>query len=44
MEKAEETVMMEKVKAFFQKGNLGYKLIALVLAILLWMTVTKPFM
>lgn len=35
--------MMESVKEFFIKRNLLYKLIALVLALLLWLTITKPF-
>lgn len=35
--------MMESLKEFFIKRNLLYKLIALVLAVLLWLTVTEPF-
>lgn len=35
--------MMNSLKEFFAQGNLLYKLIALVLAVLLWLTVTEPF-
>ena len=35
--------MMESLKEFFIKRNLYSKLIALVLAVLLLLTVTEPF-
>ena len=35
--------MRERIRKFFDRGNLLYKLIALVLALLLWLAVTKPF-
>lgn len=35
--------MMNSLREFFTSGNLLYKLIALVLAVLLWLTVTEPF-
>lgn len=36
--------MMEKMKSFFEKRNILYKLISLILAILIWFAVTKPFL
>lgn len=35
--------MMESIKAFLQKRNLIYKFVSLVLAVLLWLTITEPF-
>ena len=35
--------MMNSLREFFTRVNLLYKLIALVLAVLLWLTVTEPF-
>lgn len=34
--------MMEQFKKFLRRGNLLYLLIALALAILVWLAVTKP--
>jgi hypothetical protein len=36
--------MMERIKRFFRKGNLIYMLIALAMAFLIWLAVTKPFL
>lgn len=35
--------MIDRIKEFVSRGNLLYKVVALVLAILLWLAVTKPF-
>ena len=35
--------MMERIKEMLSRGNLLYKAVALILAILLWLAVTKPF-
>ena len=35
--------MMERMKDMLSRGNLLYKAVALILAILLWLAVTKPF-
>lgn len=35
--------MMERIKAFLSRGNLLYKIVALVMAILLWFAVKQPF-
>lgn len=36
--------MIERIKNFFRRGNLIYMLIALAMAVLLWLAVTKPFL
>lgn len=36
--------MIKRIKNFFRKGNLLYMLIALAMAVLLWLAVTKPFL
>lgn len=35
--------MIERMKEMLSRGNLLYKAVALILAILLWLAVTKPF-
>lgn len=35
--------MINRIKDFFTRGNLLYKVVALVLAVLLWLSVNKPF-
>ena len=35
--------MIDRIKEFVSRGNLLYKVVALVLAIRLWLAVTKPF-
>lgn len=35
--------MIRKIKESLTRGNLLYKIIALVLAVLLWLSVNKPF-
>lgn len=35
--------MIDRIKAFLSRGNLLYKVVALALAILLWLAVTRPF-
>lgn len=35
--------MIRQIGEFLNRGNLLYKIIALVLAVLLWLSVTKPF-
>lgn len=35
--------MIARIKEFLTRGNLLYKIVALLLAILLWLSVTKPF-
>jgi len=35
--------MIDRIKEILSRGNLLYKAVALVLAILLWLAVTKPF-
>lgn len=34
---------MERIKAFFTRGNLLYKIVALFMAILLWLAIKQPF-
>lgn len=35
--------MIERIKEMMSRGNLLYKVVALVLAVLLWLAVAKPF-
>lgn len=35
--------MIDRIKEFISRGNMLYKIVALALAILLWLSVTRPF-
>ena len=35
--------MIQRIGEILNRGNLLYKVVALILAVLLWLSVTKPF-